>query len=213
MRHLLPLTLLLALAGAGAALATHGDPQREIVPADQARAKAMLLRKTDLGPGFKAAKATSDDEDSYCQALDESDLTLTGEAESPNLERGVAFVGALAQVYETRADANSSWRRGTSAAGEKCARDEFRKRFATDGIRLVSFRRVSFPRLAERGVAYRMIATSQGVRVYFDIVVLQKSRAQAALLFGSALTAVPRSDQIRLAAVIAARMTTAMRGS
>ena len=46
-----------------------------------ALAKAMLLRKADVGPGFKASKPSDDEFDFYCEALDASDLVLTGEAE------------------------------------------------------------------------------------------------------------------------------------
>lgn len=212
-RRLLVTVLALAVvAGASDGLAARGDPEKQLVPADQARARAMLLRNADLGEGFKTSRR-SDEDDPYCRALDESGLTLTGEADSPNFARGVAFVSSVAQVYETRADANVSWRQGTSAAGEKCVRASLRDAFAGEGARLVSFRRLSFPRLAERSIAYRAVATSQGVRVYLDFVVLQRSRAQAALAMGSGLVPVPRADELQLARVIDGRMATAMRGA
>jgi len=211
-RRLLCFVLLLALVGTGAALAARGDPQKKITPADQARAKAMLLRKADFGLGFKATPASADEGDFYCKALDESDLTLTGEAESPTFQGGVEFVSSFSQVYGSLADSNTSWRRGTSAAGDKCVRDEFRRQFQKDGIRLESFRRMAFPRFAERSIAYRLVASSQGVRVYFDVVVLQQSRGQAALLLGSALAPMPKAEELRLTRIVAGRMVKAMRG-
>jgi len=72
---------------------------------------------------------------------------------------------------------------------------------------------VAFPRLAQRTAAYRLVAGSQGVRVYVDVVVLQQSRAQAALLLGSALTPLAKAEEVRLATAIADRMKTAMRGA
>jgi len=212
-RRLLCFVLLLALVGAGAALAARGDPQKKIKPADQARAKAMLLRKADFSAVFKATPSSADEGDFYCKALDESDLTLTGEAESPTFQGGVEFVASLSLVYESLADSNTSWRRETSAAGEKCVRDEFRRQFQKDGIRLGSFRRMVFPRFAARSVAYRLVASSQGVRVLFDVVVLQQSRGQAALLLGSALTPMPKAEEVRLTRIVAGRMAKAMRGA
>ena len=123
------------------------------------------------------------------------------------------FVSSLSQVYESLADSNTSWRRGTSAAGDKCVRDEFRRQFQKEGIRLESFRRMAFPRFAERSIAYRLVASSQGVRVFFDVVVLQQSRGQAALLLGSALTPMPKAEELRLTRVIAGRIAKAMRGA
>lgn len=207
--------MLLALAllgGVSDALAARGDPVKQLVPADQARAKAMLVRTSDLGPGFKVSRSSAED-DPYCKALDESALTLTGEAESPSFSRGVAFVSSGAQVYETQADANTSWRQGTSAAGEKCARNMFRSVLARQGGRLVSFHRLAFPHLAQRSIAYRAVATSRGVSVYVDLVMLQRSRAQAGLFMGAALNPVPRSDEMQLANVVAGRMSNAMGGS
>jgi hypothetical protein len=199
-------------AGASAALASRGDPQKQLVAADQARAKAMLVRKTDLGPGFASSRSGPDD-DFYCKALDESDLTLTGDARSPDFTRGVAFVASAAQVYETRSDANTSWRQGTSAAGERCARNQFSRSFAKQNGRLVSFARLAFPHLAERSIAYRLVEVSRGIRVYFDIVVLQRSRAQVALALAAAATPVPRADELQVARVVEGRMATAMRGA
>jgi len=212
-RRLACFVVLLALVGTSAALAVRGDPQKKIAPADQARAEAMLLRKADFGLGFKATPASSDAGDFYCKALDESDLTLTGEAESPTFQGGVEFVSSLSQVYESLADSSTSWRRGTSAAGDKCVRDEFRRQFQKDGIRLESFRRMAFPRFAERSIAYRLVASSQGVRVFIDAVVLQQLRGQAALLLGSALAPMPKAEEVRLTRIVAGRMAKAMRGA
>jgi hypothetical protein len=212
MKRSLALVLVIMLGAAGAALADRGDPQKQITPADQARAKTMLLRKADL-PGYKATRTVDTDDDFYCRALDESDLTLTGEAESPDFVLGITFVSSLAQVYESVADANASWRRGTSKAGERCVRDEFGRQFVSQGLELISFKRTAFPRLADRSIAYRLVTTGQGVSVYVDIVVLQESRAQAALLFVSAPTPLAKAEQTRLARAVAGRMKTAMRGA
>jgi hypothetical protein len=205
------------LAAAGEALATHGDPQEKLTPADNARARAMLLRKSDLGPGYTSTKPSTAEPHFYCRALDESDLTVTGDAESPEFERGFVFASSVAQVYESVADAAASWKRGTSAAGERCARVLLRKGFAREGVRLVSMRRLVFPRVSSRSIAYRveLAGESQGVAVtvVLDLVVLMHSRAQAALFFGSAFVPVPRADEIRLARVVASRMATAMRGA
>jgi len=212
MRRLLCFVLLLALVGAGAALAARGDPQKKITRADQARAKAMLLRKADFSAVFRATPASADEGDFYCKALDGSDLTLTGEAESPTFAGGVEFVSSLSEVYRSLVDANTAWRRETSAAGEKCARDELRRQFGKQGIRLESLRRMAFPRLAPRSVAYRIVLSPQGGgRAYIDVVALQQSRGHAALLLGSALAPMPKDEEVRLARLVAGRMAKAMR--
>jgi len=83
----------------------------------------MLLRKSDFSPAFAAGPASGGASDFYCAALDESDLTLTGEAESPSFAGGFEFLASTAYVYKSRADSDASWKRGTSAAGQKCIRE------------------------------------------------------------------------------------------
>ena len=216
MRRLLVVSVLLALLATGSALAAAGDPQKKLTPADQARARAMLLRKADLGLGYQSIPSG---EPSFgaCEALDESDLTLTGEAKTPTFSSGLLTVSTVAAVYESRSDANASWKRGTSRAGEACLRNNVRREFAKGGLKLLSLRRAVFPRLAQKTIAYRvaLAGQSQGVtiRVYIDFVVLQQSRAQAAVFFGSAIDPLEMPERLRLARLVGARMAKAMRGA
>jgi hypothetical protein len=215
MRALL-VALGLALVLAGSAVADHLDPQERIRAADQARAKAMLLRESDLA-GFQRQPASGADPHLTCAALDESDLTVTGDAEAPSWALSVVFVTSSSTVYASRADASTSWRRGTSAAGMRCLRVELGGEFARQGARVVSLRRVPFPAVAQRSAAYRLTlaGTSQGqtFNAFVDFVVLGQDRALAALVMGSALVPPDRQAEIRLARTIAGRMAKAMRGA
>jgi len=216
-RRLLCFVLLLALVGTGAALAARGDPQKKVTTADQARAKAMLLRKADFAPGVKATPPSRNESDFYCEALDESDLTLTGEAESPDFGTTPFFVTSLASVYRSVSDSNTSWRRGTSAAGVNCAAGEFRRLAREERWQFVSLKRISFPRLAKRSVAYRVVFTvpvgNERGRITIDLIALQDGRAQAALFYGAVVLAPPKADEVALARIIAGRMAKAMRGA
>jgi hypothetical protein len=205
--------LVVALVVTTAALAARGDPQRRITPADQARAKAMLLRPADVSVAFTSRPSSSGSGgDFYCAALDESDLTLTGDAESPTFVATTEFITSTADVYESRADSNASWARGTSKAGEQCLRTGFRRELQ-GAVRLLSFKRLAFPPRGQRSVAYRGVLTQQGVRVYFDFVAMQVSRAQIAVGYISALTPPPQAELRRLSAVVAKRAANAMRGA
>lgn len=210
-RRVLAVVLALALTCTGAALAARGDPQERFTKADQARAKAMLLRRADFGPTFAASPSTPTASDFYCRALDESDLTVTGKAESPRFSGSAAFVTSTAYVYESVADANASWRRGTSAAGEQCLREGLRRELRGTSVELRSFRKLAFPRLGGRSVAYRAVAVQQGVRIYLDLLAIQQARAQAAVILGSGLVPPPRSVELQLGRLVAARMAKAMR--
>ena len=213
MRRVILVLLALGLLGVGTALAGRGDPQKRIVPADQLRAKAMLVRAADL-PGYQAQPGGADS-DFYCKALDESDLTLTGEAKGQQFSQAVALVGSGARVYESRRDADVSWRRGTGAAGVRCAATLVRSEYAKQGVTFVSLQRMAFPRLAERTAALRARLTVTGpqgdVPLILDLLALKQSRAQATIVVGSALVPPDRSQEVRLARLVARRKKAAMR--
>jgi len=214
-RRPLALALLAFLVVTGAALAARGDPQRKIAPADEARAKAMLVRHSDL-PGSRAG-APSPDVDFYCPGLDASDLTLTGDAVGRRYAVGLMIVASTSEVYESRADASAAWRRSTSGAGLRCARSLLRSQLAQQGARLNSLRKLPFPRLSDRAIAYRATisaTTPQGdITAYIDLIALMRSRAHATITVGSALTTPPRSEELHLARTVAKRMASAMRGA
>jgi hypothetical protein len=210
------IALVLLLASAGSAAADHLDPQNRIRAADQARAKAMLVRASDL-PGFQRQASSSADAHLTCPGLNESDLTVTGDAEAPSWSLSVVFVTSSSTVYTSRGDAATSWRRGTSAAGQRCLRDELGREFARQGARIASLRRQSFPALAEQSAAYRLtldvIAQGQMVHAFVDFVVLRQARAVSGLVVGSALVQPDRALEVQLARTLAARMAKAMRGA
>lgn len=211
--RLVVLVLLLVVVGAGAALAGRGDPRERINPADQRRAQAMLIRASDVSVAFTAAPRPRPGSDFYCAAVDESDLVLTGVAWSPNLTSTAEFLSSTSYVYASRRDANTSWKRGTSPAGERCVRRALRGQIRGTGVQLLSFGRMAFPERAQRSIAYRAVASQQGIRIYLDIIAMQHSRAQTGIVYGSALAPPPRPEELRVSALVAKRMAVAMRGA
>ncbi len=217
LRRLLACALLLAfLVVAAGAAASHQDPKKQLTKAENARARAMLVRKSDLPAGYQPVPSASPNPHADCpRSASESDLTLTGEAEGQQLVLGAAFVDSAARVYESAADAAASWRRATSRAGTTCARELLRREFAKQGIELVSFRKIAFTRVSERTVAYRVelsATTPQGtLPVFVDLVALMRSRAGASVIFGSAFVPPQRAEELRLARIVAGRMAVAMR--
>jgi hypothetical protein len=205
--------VLATLAVASGALAANGDPQQRITPADQARAKSMLLRASDFNHAFTERPSPSSDSGFSCAAIDESDLTITGRATSPSFTGAAEYVASTADVYESRADANASWKRGTSQAGLDCLGRSVRRQLRGPGVRFVSFGRISFPGRGDRSVAFRAIAAQQGLRVYLDVVAMQVARAEASVVYISVLSPPPQGELRRLTAVVAKRAARAMRGS
>jgi len=214
MRSLLALGSIVTLVASSTALASHLDPQKKMTAADQARVRAMLFKKADFGPGVRTQPNAAASHVT-CRGLDQSDLTLTGEAESPTFIRGVSVFSSLAQVYRTLKESKEGWRRSTGAAA-KCLEDVLRREYAKQGLSLQSFRKRAFPRVGQGTVAFRAVLSgeSQGLTVLFtlDVVGLLYSRAQVALVFGS-LSPPTKAEEVRLARLVAGRMAKAMRGA
>ena len=215
LRHVkLASVVVLALAVTATALAGRGDPKERFTPADQARARAMVLRVGDLNPAYAARPASgSGGSGFYCAALDESDLTLTGRSNSPTFTATGEFISSTGSVYATRSDSNASWMRGTSAAGEKCLRAGLRADLQGATVRLVSFKRVAFPRRGSRSVAYQAVANVQGILVFVDLVAMQVVRAQLGVMYVNALAPPAQSEVQRLTALVGTRAQKAMRGA
>ena len=203
--------LLVGLVSAGVARAAGGDPQKRLTPADQARAKAMLVRRSDLPTGYRVARQSSL-RDVHCAAVDDSDLVVTGEGRS-GFDRTPVAVASASEVYRTLANANAAWRRSTSPGGRACLEQELRRELASVGVQRIHIAApFALPSLAQRRYLFRIAGSAQGIPVVFDLVALQRSRAQAVLLFASALEPVSKAEQARLAGLVAARMKTALRG-
>jgi hypothetical protein len=214
MRKTFLLLVLAALVGASAALAA-GEPQKKITPADQARAKAMLMRQADVGIGYRpiAGNSSGNALSFNCPALDESDLTVSGEASSPNFSSGLQTFSSASAVYVSASDAKASWRRGTSPAGFTCLRAVFKRIARARGLHFVSFRKIPFPAVAPRTAAYRWQSLANGVRVYADVVLLMRVRAQSAVFLISGIDPLERPEAVRLTRLISSRMAKAMRNA
>jgi hypothetical protein len=216
---------LVALLVPAVATAANGEPRKALTKTDQATAHAVVVKRSDLGQGFAAVAREKDEgvpKGARCGPLDESDLTVTGDAASPDfrLAQGAAFVtvGSTAQVYRTLREANASWSRGTTRQTTTCLADIVRLSAAPgQKITVVSATRVRFPSLAPKTTAYRLVLDvkigAQQLRAYVDAVVLQHGRIQAGLLFSSLGRPVEPAQRIALASVVAARLAKASRPS
>ena len=222
MRALVVTIAIAALATPAVAHAADGDPRRAITKGGQQAAKSVVLKRGDLGAGFVANARSKDKglpKGARCGGLGEEDLTVTGDAASPDfrLAQGPVFVtvGSTAQVYRTLADANTSWRRGTSSKTATCLADIVRLS-ADPGqkITVVSAKRIPFPAVSPKATAYRLVlsvSAGNGPRVpaYVDAVILQHGRIQTGLVFTSIGQPVGEADRVALASVVAARMAKA----
>lgn len=195
MNRRLALVLLVVLAVPALALAADTDPKRQLTPADERKAGAIVLKRTDFRAGWKRTTTPNDDAELNCSFYnpDGSDQTLTGDAEA-EFERTGGFPSLLsyADVYMNGRDAAAAWSRTVKPALARCVAQFFEREVSEPGtkVTVVNHARIAFPRLAPRTAAFRidvkMAVTQNGqtvtVPLTLHIVVVGRGRAEAGFL-------------------------------
>jgi len=209
----------LALVVAATAEPASAPPSREqvhITAADQAAARGAVLRLADLGSsGWRGGPVKPDVTSGLVcpgYAPKQSDLVLTGAAETAWGRTGLQ-VRSVAQVLKTRAMVARDWQRTVAdPRAVTCLRAAVTKGLVS-GQRLVSFRRLSFPRLARYATAYRAVVdvSVQGAhaRAIADLVLVARSRTQLTLMLAAPAAAGPSiaAADARLARGLLARVS------
>lgn len=216
--------LAVLLVGAGSALAADGEPKKQIVAADQAKAKSIVARKADLGATWKidADDSSSGGDDFRCSYYnpDQSDLTKTGDADSPDFVRETnsqfAFLASQASVFKTAGQMATSWSRVIRPNFARCFAEAVAEGIGEGGdakFALRSAGTLAFPRLAPRTAAYRVTGTvtveGQKVPVWFDVIAMSRGRSVALLLFAALLTAPDGQEERAIARAVATRQAAA----
>ncbi len=216
------LTVLVALSVTPVAWGADGEPKKALTSKGNAMARSVVLKRGDVSPAFTVRTRPDDDlpKGVRCGALDESDLTITGEAQSPDFQLSqpglFVTIGSTTNVYRSLGEAGKSWKRGTSAQTTTCLADIVRLS-APPGQRvsIVSAKRLTFPRVAPMTSAFRVVATltiaGNRVRAYVDAIILQHGRIQSGVVFTSLGRPVGQADELSLTALVADRMARANR--
>jgi len=203
-----------ALATAGVVPAGDGKEQIKFNPADQAAARAVVIRRADLGSSGWTGGPTKPDLSSGPRCANYhpkvSDLVLTGAARTTFQNAGFAF-DSQSSVLKTKRMVALDWRRSVLAPGAvTCLRHTIGKGLGSNA-KVVSFRKLSFPQLATYAALFRGVisVSSQGttVRVLTDLVLVGRNRTELTLtIVGpvSAKSALSASER-RLARALIAR--------
>jgi hypothetical protein len=212
-------------ASAEPAAAGENDPKQAIKPADQALARTALVTKADLGAGWvvQASSESTPDPDVDCGGYDpdESHLTVTGDADGKRLAFSTAqarlFVDSGARVYKSLAQANESWRINSKPGVWSCFGKQLEaSSSSTLTIRVRSATAATPPAAsAPKRLAGRIVfdmttkSTGQTVRIYMDVLVLQRGRVQALAYVMSAVRPAATGDRSALSGILAAKLRAA----
>jgi hypothetical protein len=220
-RRLLAALLVACVAVPAIALAADTDPKKKITPADRAKARSIVLKRADLAAGWKKVPP-GPDADTTCPGYNpnESDLTLTGEAEADYEHAPSAtLVSSYAEVYATKADALKSWARNNKPALARCIGFFFHKEVTKEGnqVRIVKAGRMAFPKLAPRTAAFKVVAnvtiTENGqkrtVPVAIHLLAFGNGRGDTSLYTLSLGAATPTADLRAFGKLLASRLAAA----
>jgi hypothetical protein len=193
-----------------AALAAEKQPIR-FTAADQAAAKAVTLKAADLGAGWKGGAAKPDlTPDDDCP-IKRSDLVLTGAAKSEFKTPG-ASISSESNVLQTPAMVAAEWRRSFGMASYTACARKVVMGTGEANVKVVSFKKVAFPKLAQFSGRYRMVADYGGagntVRVLVDVIVLGQRRTEIALTVSTLYADRAAADAVeqRLARLLVSRI-------
>lgn len=209
-------TAVLAAAGmtAGAALAA-GGPQVKFTAADQAAARAAVIRRSDLGPGSGwtgGAKKPDLSPAPTCTDYHpkQSDLVLTGAAET-DFHNGQLEFDSEAQVLRTAQMVRLDWQREVEAPGAAACLRTSLTRGLPSGEKVTSFAKISLPRIATYTAGFRIgLAIPAGGttgRYVFEALLVGKGRTEITLISftpAAAQTSVAAAT-LRLARVLVGR--------
>ena len=202
-------------AGLGSA-GTVDKEQLHLTAAGQAAARAVVIRKTDLGtaPGWTGGTKKPDESAGpNCTGYDpkQSDLVKIGDAESV-WRNGPLELDSEAQVLKTPAMVRLDWKRSVlNSHVLPCLRQIFAKSLPATA-KLVSTSRFAFPALATYTRAYRFVvdvATSSAkVRMFSDIVLVGRGQTEITLSTTApyASVQVVQAAEVRLAVVMLSRV-------
>jgi hypothetical protein len=176
--------LIVALAAAGVALAD--DPTVKINPADQAKATAQLLKKSDLGQGWTGGPRKPDKlQAPSCPGFNpkESDLVVTGHADATFKHQGLELDDDV-QVMEKAEFVRTDFARTMKPQLPACLAHLFQQS-AGQGVKLLSAKRLAFPRVGVVSALYRVTTAvtsgGQTVNVLLDFVFFGQSRTEYSL--------------------------------
>ncbi len=177
-------TVLVVVAGATAA--DPGKQKIELNAADQAAARAVVLRRSDLGAGWTGGRIKPDlTSQVSCASYHPkvSDLVVTGAAESQFRGTGLVLANEV-EIFRTAAMVDRDWRRSIVPAAVPCLRRTLTKGLGTQA-KVLSFGRIPFPKAGTHSAAFRGIvvvsALGQTVRVLLDIVLVGRGRTEISL--------------------------------
>jgi hypothetical protein len=203
----------IGLATAGAAQAN----QIRLNRADQTLARAAVMRKADLGGSGWSGGAKKPDLSSGSGCVGyhpkESDLVTTGAAET-SFTNGPLTFDSEVTLLKTATMVGADWRRSVRPAALGCLKDLFTRELGAKA-KIISATRTGVSPIARYTANFRVTfdvtSSGQTVRIFVDVLLVGKGRAELTLTTIAPYVArVPvQAAELRLVRLVAGRLPSA----
>jgi hypothetical protein len=195
------------------AVRTSQAAQRHYTAGDQALARSIVLKASDLGSasiwtGGVSAADTSQPRTCANFHPRQSDLMITGDVQSDytHAAGGMQFHDE-AQIMKTAKMVRLDWQRNVLDPNAlPCLRTFLAKNLVGD-TQLVSLKRLSLPRLATYTAGYRALVDENGVRNMIDVLFVGRNRTELTLEVSAPYSSRSKVEQaeLRLARLLVSR--------
>jgi hypothetical protein len=215
-RRLLLLAGVVVAAGCGGG-GGGGDPETVIRDQDQARAEMIVFHLDDFPTGWAVEpddNGSDGDSGDECFDLDLSDLTINGDADSDDFAAETTFASSTASIFETEAEARSAFERLVEKDLSSCLVELTKQGLEESGedvaVKSASPDDLALPSFGDRSNAYRvrLQLESEGFEVpaVLDVVLMQRERAFAAVVYVAVLDPFPAELEEELTRKLVERM-------
>jgi hypothetical protein len=182
-----------SLAVTGAALAAGaGEPRKVIIPAVQAKAKAINVKLSDLpAAGWTAKPSDNSGSTPRCSYYNpnQSDLTENGDASSPQFTLpSASYISSSTSIFKSAAQGRTAYARVIQPKLPLCLAELFRKGAGAKAkVKVLSAAARAFPNVAERTNAYRIAAdftvSKTKIRTVADFVAFNRGKVDTVIFF------------------------------
>jgi hypothetical protein len=209
------LSVIISLVAAVAAFGGEGGQEKiRFNPADQAAARAVILRRADLEPtgGWRGGSTKSDHSSLACPGFhqDLSDLVLTGSAATVWRRPGREIFSQV-DVLRTARMVRLDWQRSVKAPGAlSCLRWTLARGLGSSG-KVISVEWIAFPDIAPYTVAVRFIydvkEQGQSQRMATEEIEMARGRTEIdlAVTAPAAKQSIASAEALRLAHTLVGR--------
>jgi hypothetical protein len=202
-------------------LAAAGDPQKKLSAADTRLAAGVLLKRGDLGSGWKSSSSASGAPG--CGIVhqlqpNESDLVETGAAAgSLFTNKAYEALSQTVRVFASPQQATKAWLRTVNKQLVICTEQQVEDTSSMgSAVSVTDWTSLRLPHQVEHASGFRVTASAgsgtRKTKVYFDLILLGHARAMTRIALSSLQKPFSAQYEAKLVQLVSQRLNSVQRG-